>query len=241
MLVWVGLSALATVAAYASVTTDAAAYQTVEVTDGGTITGSVRYVGEPPAPKTIAVTKDPEVCGREKTATDLLVSPEKGIRNVVVRLSDVAQGKAFAKRRTVTVRQKGCEYSPRVSLFPAGTRVRIENADGILHHTNTQSEANPSFTVAQPGYRRVMEKRIDEPEMPIRIRCDVHAWMGAWWISQEHPYYALSDAKGAFTLADVPPGAYTLEAWHESLGRVSRKVTVAPKTTLEVTLEMTRH
>jgi hypothetical protein len=86
-----------------------------------------------------------------------------------------------------------------------------------------------------------MEKRIDEPEMPIRIRCDVHAWMGAWWISQEHPYYALSDAKGAFTLADVPPGSYTLEAWHESLGRVSRRVTVAPKKTLEVTLEMTRH
>ena len=241
MLVWIGLSALATVASSTSLATDARAYQTIQVIDGGTITGSVRYIGDPPAPKTIAVTKDPEVCGREKTASDLLVSPEKGIRNVVVRLTDVTQGKALPKPRTVTVRQKGCEYSPRVSLFPAGSRVRIENEDGILHNTNTQSEANPSFTLAQPKYRRVMEKRIEEPEMPIRVRCDVHSWMGAWWISQEHPYYALTDTNGAFTLGDVPPGTYTLEAWHESLGKVSRKVTVAPKSLLDVQLEMTRH
>jgi hypothetical protein len=241
MLVWVGLSALAAVTAYASLATDAAAYQTIQVTDGGAITGIVRYVGEPPTPKTIAVTKDPEVCGREKTATDLLVSPEKGIRNVVVRLTDIAEGKPMAKLRTVTVRQKGCEYSPRVSLFPAGSRVRIENEDGILHNTNTQSEANPSFTLAQPKYRRVMEKRIEEPEMPIRVRCDVHSWMGATWISQEHPYYTLSDANGAFTLTDVPAGTYTLEAWHESLGTISRRVTVAPKSMLDVKLEMTPH
>lgn len=241
MLVWIGLSAVAIVAGGASLATEPLAYQAIQVPEGGTIKGAIRYAGEPPPPKTIAVTKDPEVCGHEKTAADLLVSPEKGIRNAVVRLTDITQGKPLPKPKTVTLRQKGCEYSPRVAIFPAGSRVRIENEDGILHNTNTQSEANPSFTVAQPKYRRLIEKRISEPEMPIRIRCDVHSWMGAWWISQEHPYYALTDPNGAFVLDNVPPGNYTLEAWHETLGRVSRKVSVAPNGVLDVTLEMTRH
>jgi hypothetical protein len=65
--------------------------------------------------------------------------------------------------------------------------------------------------------------------------------MGAWWISQEHPYYALTDVNGAYALDDVPPGNYTLEAWHETLGKVSRKVTVTANGVLDVTLEMTRH
>jgi hypothetical protein len=76
--------------------------------------------------------------------------------------------------------------------------------------------------------------------MPIRIRCDVHSWMAAWWVAQDHPYYALTDSDGAFALDDVPPGTYTLEAWHETLGTVRRTVTVPARGVLDVTLDMTR-
>jgi hypothetical protein len=75
--------------------------------------------------------------------------------------------------------------------------------------------------------------------MPIKVRCDVRSWMSAWWISQDHPYYALTDDHGAFTLADVPPGNYTLEAWHETLGKTTAAVTVAANAVARVTLEMT--
>ncbi|MEO6027488.1 MAG: carboxypeptidase regulatory-like domain-containing protein [Candidatus Binatia bacterium] len=217
------------------------AYQAVAVVDGGSVTGTVTFKGTVPPRATIAVTKDPEVCGREKTASSLLVSPKKGIQNVVVRLKDIRAGKALAKTERVTVTQKGCEYAPRVVVFPAGSRVRIENEDGILHNTNATAEVNESFTVAQPKFRRVIEKRIEEPEMPpIRVRCDVHSWMASWWISQEHPYYAVSDADGAFTLTDIPPGDYTLESWHETLGTVTQKIAVAAKTPLHVSVEMTK-
>lgn len=216
------------------------AYQATSVENAGAVRGAVRYVGDVPKPATLAITKDPDVCGREKVAGDLLVSPARGIQNVVVRLADISAGKPLPKPHTVTLRQDHCEYTPRVAIFPAGSRVRIVNEDGILHNTNTRSEVNPSFTVAQPGFRRVFERTIDRPEMPIRIRCDVHSWMAAWWVAQEHPYYALTDNDGGFALDDVPPGTYTLEAWHETLGTVRRSVTVPAHGVLDVTLDMTR-
>ena len=77
--------------------------------------------------------------------------------------------------------------------------------------------------------------------MPIRIRCDVHSWMTAWWVVQEHPYYALTDTDGVFSLEEIPPGTYTLEAWHETLGTITRAVTVEPNGVLDVTLDMTPH
>lgn len=233
-------SAVAALAVLASSVAPSIAYEFAPFGDGGAIRGAVRWVGEVPQPAIIAITKDTDVCGHEKVAADLQVSPSKGIRNVVVRLRDITRGKPLAKPKTVRLRQKGCEYTPRIAIFPAGSRVRIENEDGILHNTNTRSEWNPSFTLAQPGFRRVFEKRIEKPEMPIRIRCDVHSWMAAWWVAQEHPYYALTDAEGAFALENVPPGTYTLEAWHETLGTITRSVTVAPRDVLEITLEMTK-
>ena len=116
----------------------------------------------------------------------------------------------------------------------------IRQGQPLLHNINTRSEANPSFTVAQLKFRRIVEKRIEEPEMPIRVRCDVHSWMGAVWVSHDHPYYAFTDAHGSFALDDVPPGTYTLEAWHETLGTVTHSVTVSPKGVADVMLEMTK-
>ncbi len=213
------------------------AYEAVAVADGGTIKGTVRYKGDPPAPARVAITADREVCGDEKTAQNLLVGPDKGIQNVVAYLFDIERGTAL-EPGTVTVDQKGCEYVPRVLLFPAGSKVKIRNSDGILHNTGILAEMNRTFTVAQPKSRRVVEKKIEKPEMPIKVQCDVHRWMRGWWIAQAHPYYALTDAAGRFTLSDVPPGTYTLALWHETLGRLRQTVSVAPKATSELTLEM---
>lgn len=215
------------------------AYQPIDVVDGGVIKGRITFQGKPPTPAKIAVTKDPEVCGRDKTASSLLVGPDNGIQNVVVRLLGIQRGRKLPEPADVTFDQKDCEFVPHVLLFPAGSRVRIRNGDGILHNITINAETNPTFTVAQPKFRRVVEKKIEHPEMPIRVRCDVHSWMNAWWISQEHPYYALTNDTGAFTLGDVPPGDYTIEAWHETLGKVTTQVAVAPEDVVQVTLEMT--
>jgi len=82
---------------------------------------------------------------------------------------------------------------------------QILNSDGILHNVHTTSTANPSFNQAQPKFKKTIEVKIEKPEFPIKVQCDAHGWMHAWWVSEDHPYYAVTDAKGAFKIADVPP------------------------------------
>ena len=236
---WI-LGALALVASAMLVAT-ASAYEGIDVTDGGSISGDVKYNGEPPAPAKLPVTKDNEVCGKEKTSPDLIVGANKGIQNVVVRLANIQKGKKLAPAATNPVfDQKGCEYTPHVLAFPAGSTIDILNSDGILHNVHTTSTANPSFNMAQPKFKKKIESKVEKPEMPIKVQCDAHGWMHAWWISQEHPYYAVTDANGAFKIADVPPGDYDLELWHETLGKQTQKVTVKAKEDAKVSAQMAK-
>jgi hypothetical protein len=217
------------------------AYEGGAVANGGTISGTVTFDGEPPAPEKLAVTKDNAVCGESKTSPDLIVGSDKGIQNVVVRITNIAKGKAMTVPTTnPTFDQKGCEYSPHVLLFPAGSTIDILNSDGILHNVHTTSTANPAFNQAQPKFKKTIQKKIDKPEMPIKVACDAHGWMHAWWISQDHPYYALTDAKGAFEMKDVPAGDYDVEFWHETLGKHTEKVTVAAGGTMTLAVKMSK-
>jgi len=234
---------LGAVATLAAVTLAAAAlaYEGGAVAEGGSISGEVKYQGDPPAPAKIAVTKDNEVCGKEKTSPDLIVGADKGIANVVVRITNIQKGKALTVPTTnPTFDQKGCEYMPHVLAFPAGSTISIQNSDGILHNVHTTSIANPSFNQAQPKFKKVIEAKIEKPEMAIKVQCDAHGWMHAWWISEDHPYYAVTDVKGAFKIADVPPGDYELEIWQETLGKQTQKVTVKAKEDSKVSVSMTK-
>jgi hypothetical protein len=217
------------------------AYEGVDVADGGTISGDVKYNGDPPAPAKLAVTKDNEVCGKEKNSPDLVVGANKGIQNVVVRITNIQKGKKMVPASPNPVfDQKGCEYLPHVLAFPAGSTVDILNSDGILHNVHTTSTANPAFNQAQPKFKKKIEAKFDKPEMPIKVQCDAHGWMHAWFISQDHPYYAVTDANGAFKLSDVPPGDYELELWHETLGKQTQKVTVKAKEDTKVSMQMAK-
>jgi plastocyanin len=217
------------------------AYEATAVTGGGKISGVVRYQGDPPAPAKLAVTKDTEVCGKEKTSPDLLVGPDKGIANAVVRISNIQKGKKLEPpAKNPVFDQKTCEFHPHVLAFPAGSTIEITNSDGILHNIHTTSEKNPAFNQAQPKFKKVIEKKIEQPEMPIKVQCDAHGWMHAWWISQEHPYYAVTDDKGAFTLVDVPPGDYEVEVWQEVLGKQTQKASVKGGDEAKVTFEMVK-
>jgi hypothetical protein len=75
------------------------------------------------------------------------------------------------------------------------------------------------------------------PEI-IRVDCDLHPWMRAWVVVAEHPFYALTNDQGEFTLANVPAGQYTIQVWHERLGTVGRAVTVNDAAATTVTVEM---
>jgi plastocyanin len=201
-------------------------YQAETVSNGGTITGVVKYGGPPPKPAQFQIGKDKDVCGAHLIYDQsLVVAPDGGVANAVVTITDIAKGKDFVSDNSVAFDQKGCEYRPHVIAFPAGATVEIINSDGILHSIHTESKINPVFDMAQPGFKRTIAIKVDKPEV-IKVTCDAHNWMEGWWYVTGNPYYALTDAHGRFTLTDVPAGTYTLAVWQEKLGVIKRKVTV---------------
>ena len=191
--------------------------------NGGTISGTVKFDGTPPAPRKVEVTKDKEVCGlKPHFEEELVVGSGGGIANAVVVLKDA---KGTVKPADVNFDQKGCDYVPHVLAFPAGSTVNIINSDGILHNIHTASKVNPAFNMAQPKFKKVIKQTVEKPEI-IKVNCDAHGWMHGWWYVTDTPYYAVTDDSGNFTIKDVPPGTYTIEVWQEKLGTQDQKVDV---------------
>ncbi len=205
----------------------AMAYEGGAVSAGGSISGMVKLQGAAPAAKVVEITKDKEVCGAhgEIKSEEVVVGAGGGLANAVVSITNIAKGKPM-EARTPELDQVGCKYVPHVLTFPAGSSVKIKNSDGILHNIHTYSTKNPSVNLAQPKFKKEMQQKFDQPET-IKVTCDAHGWMLGWFVSQDHPYYAVTDANGGFKLTDVPAGEYELKVWHEKLGEKTAKVTVA--------------
>jgi plastocyanin len=205
---------------------------------GGAIKGTVRYTGSALDSKKVAVTVDQYVCGKEKDAEDLVLARDRGIRNTVVWLQTGPPGAKWeGPLSPVQMDQKECVFVPRVVVVPAGGTVEFLNNDRLLHNLHSAvSRENPAFNRTQPKGRTVpiVFKR---PEI-IRVDCDLHPWMRAWVVVTEHPFYALTNDQGEFALANVPAGQYTLAVWQESLGTVTRAVTVGDTAVTTVTVEM---
>ena len=223
-------------AMFALPATSMAQYKGGDVKDGGSISGTVKFKGTAPAPKKLEVSKDKEVCGKSPKVDQSLVVNNGNLANAVVTITDIKTGKKIDAKK-LTLDQKGCEYQPHVLAFPVGTTVEILNPDGILHNVHSYSKANSPFNMAQPKFKKTLDVKIDKPEA-IEVKCDVHGWMQGWLVATESPYVAVTDNSGNFKLTDVPPGSYTVEVWHEKLGKNTQKVSVKAKEDAKVSFEV---
>ncbi|MBI3989902.1 MAG: carboxypeptidase regulatory-like domain-containing protein [candidate division NC10 bacterium] len=204
----------------------------------GTISGMVKFTGTPPPPKKIPVTKDTAKCGEEKPSEELIVGKGGGLRNAVVSLVGVTT-QPWTPAKNPVVDQKTCQFIPHVVIVPSGGSLDILNSDGILHNIHTYSTKNPTINKAQPGFKKKMTERFAQPEI-VKVTCDAHPWMIGWIVVTEHPYYAVTDDRGSFTLANVPPGTYKLKVWHETLGEVTKDVTIKAGEEAKVTVELAK-
>jgi plastocyanin len=214
-----------------------AQYQEGAVSDGGSISGTVKFKGNAPAPKKLDVGKDKEVCAKTPKMDQSLVVNNGNLANAVVMITDIKKGKKSEVKK-VTLDQNGCEYKPHVLAFQAGSTVEILNPDGILHNVHSYSKVNSPFNVAQPKFKKTLEQKIEKPEAPFQVKCDVHGWMEGWLVPAPSPYFAVTDNSGNFKLTDVPAGTYNVEVWHEKLGKSSQKVTVKAKEDAKATFEL---
>lgn len=192
------------------------------------LTGSVLYNGKLPERSKVPVTIDQYICGKEKDAEDLVIGPKRGVQNAVVWLENPPAGAKWpAQPAKLEMDQKGCVFVPRVLVVPVGSTVDFLNSDRLLHNLHSQSKHNPSFNRTQPQ-NRTIPITFTKPEL-VTITCDLHSWMKSWVVVAEHPFYAVTDAAGAYRIANVPPGRYKLRMWQEALGETTREVVVGPQ------------
>jgi plastocyanin len=208
---------------------------TPRVASGGSLKGTVILKGAAPEQRKLPVTIDQYVCGKEKSAEDLVLSPQGGIRNAVVWLENPPPA-AAAPPPATAMDQKECVFAPRVVVVAAGGRIDFLNSDRLLHNLHSTPNANPSFNRAQPKGRTI-PITFPHPEI-IRVSCDLHSWMRGWVVVAEHPFYVVTDAEGRFALPGLPPGRYTVRIWQERLGTISKEIIVGDADPTTVTLEM---
>jgi len=201
------------------------------------IKGKVVVDAPVPPQKKIEVTIDQYVCGNEKEAGDLLVSPQRELRNAVVWLENpptTAAGPAQPPK--LEIDQNGCAFVPRIVIVPAGGTVDFLNSDRLLHNIHATPKLNVAFNRTQPK-NRTIPVTFAKPEI-VKINCDLHSWMAAWVVVAAHPWYAITGADGQFAFDNLPPGQYNLQVWHERLGTVPASVTVTEQQPGRVTVEM---
>ncbi|HYG91489.1 MAG TPA: carboxypeptidase regulatory-like domain-containing protein [Azospirillum sp.] len=214
----------------------ASAYQTATVADGGTIQGKVVFNG--PVPKRMIIpTKDQEVCGNPREEPEILVGPGNGVREAIVYLEGIATGKPWpTAEKAPELDNRQCRFQPHVQVIQPG-KITVVNSDPMLHNTKAFYGRRTAFNIALPN----KDQRIDA-ELPrtgtVRIECDAHGWMRGWVHVAETPYYAVTGEDGTFSIADVPPGNYTLVVNQPAVPPMQIPVTVKPKETSQVAVEL---
>ncbi|HEY6908292.1 MAG TPA: hypothetical protein VI356_02915 [Myxococcales bacterium] len=176
------------------------------------LTGRVT-VSNPAGPRIVRVSVDKKFCGLERAAADLEVSAGGGLANAVVSLENPPPG-ALPAPAEVEIAQSACTYRPHIALVVPGSAIRFTNADPVAHQVRLAA-AEMSQNAIQTRNTLTTRKFTTPGEYP--VRCDLHPWMSAWAVVMKHPYYAVTDSDGHFSL-DVPPGRYKLRIWHEVLG-----------------------
>jgi plastocyanin len=207
----------------------------VDPATAGSITGRISFAGTPPAPTPIKMGADPycEKQGAAVTET-IVVGAGGGLSNVFVYVKDGLGSLRFPAPATpVMLDQKACRYVPRVFGVQAGQPIEIVNSDPTLHNVHAVAQANREFNMGQPMQRKDT-RTFSTREVMVPFKCDVHPWMNAYAGVLDHPFYAVTAAEGRFELKGLPPGTYTVEAWHETLGTQTETVTIGEKETRDV-------
>jgi plastocyanin len=196
----------------------------------GNVTGKVNFGGTPPKRDAIKMNADPKCAkaneGKQVLNDVVVVNDNKTLADVFVYVKEGVKTPPPADTTPVTFDQRACMYIPHVVALRVGQPLKILNSDNTMHNVHSLSKSNPGFNNAMPTQGQVIEKKFAKPETMIRVKCDVHTWMNAFINVMEHPYYAVSDNKGGFTIKDLPAGEYTLEAVHGKLGAKTAKVKV---------------
>ena len=207
--------------------------------NSGGIKGHIRLKGKAPGNPVIRMGIDPMCAklnaGKRPVQETVVASLDGSLANVFVRLEGSFPASPVPTE-PVSIDQQGCIYIPRVVGARVGQTLQVRNSDALLHNVHGHSTRANVFNVAQPVAGIVTKFPLKQEEIMLRVGCDVHRWMNAFVGIVSHPYFATSGAAGTYAITGVPPGAYSIETWHEQYGVLTQKVRVTAGSTSVIDL-----
>lgn len=194
----------------------------------GTVSGKVTYTGTPPKMKPIDMSKEPNCVKAHPTPVmteNVVTGPGNALQYVVVFISAGDQGSS-ADTQPVRLDQKGCQYLPHVLTMQVNQPLVIYNDDPHSHNIHPLPKLNAEWNKSQPPGTPPINTKYDKAEF-IPVKCNVHPWMHGYFVVLNTPRHAVTDNNGEFSLKGLPPGKYTITAWHEQFGTQSQEVTIS--------------
>jgi len=201
------------------------------------IKGMVKFEGAPPKGKPISMAADPS-CAKQHSGTvstlEVVTDSKGGLENVLVFISDGLGDRTFdPPKEPVVISQKGCLYQPRVMAVQANQPIEVVNDDPTSHNIHPMPANNREWNKAElPGAK--VEEAFAREEIAIPVRCNIHPWMRGYIAVLKNPYFAVTKPDGSFDLPNLPPGTYTVKAWHEKLGMATQTITIGANQTREL-------
>lgn len=202
---------------------------------GGKVTGTIKLDGQPAHQRAIDMSKDP-VCskaheGKPVTTENVVVGPNNGLANVVVYISQGLPESAAnqAPSEPAAIDQKGCVYQPHIVALNVNQHMKVITDDPTAHNIHPMPAAgggNIGWNKSQPPGSPPFDVTWKAEEIAIPVKCNIHPWMHSYIAVVKGPF-GVSNGSGAFSIENVPPGTYTLTAWHEIYGTQTQKITVA--------------
>jgi plastocyanin len=218
----------------------------VDAGTAGSIAGRITFTGPRPAVESLRMGSDPACmpnAGPNPQSDAALVSENGGMKNAFVYIKDgLDPAYGFdAPTTSVTLTQHGCKYVPHVLGVRVGQPIEILNDDATLHNVHALPLSNQEFNQAQLVKGSRMTKTFTVPEVMVRFKCDVHGWMNSYVGVMTHPFFAVTNADGAFEIKGLPPGTYTIGVWTEKFGTQTQQVTIAEHQAQTVSLAFAAH
>jgi hypothetical protein len=204
---------------------------------GATVRGNVRFEGKVPPGKAISMAADPS-CAQQHPAPvmaqEVMADAKGDLQNVIVFVSEGLGDRTYdPPSQPAVVEQKGCMYQPHVLAVRANQPLQLVNDDPTSHNIHPQPANNREWNKAEPPGSKI-EEAFAREEIAIPVKCNVHPWMRGYIAVFKHPYFAVTGKDGAFDLGNLPPGTYTIKAWHEKLGTSTQTVTISANEAKEI-------
>jgi len=195
-------------------------YEVIEFKNGGSLSGKAIFKGDNiPQDETLTLTSEQDLCGDTLPAKKYVINSNKEIKNVIVYLADIRAGRKTPPD-PVIIDNIICAFEPLVSVGFLGNVVINRNTDPVLHNFHGYIRKRTTYNIAIPEKGMDVERQMKGLGL-MTLRCNPHPWMRAYVYIFNHPYAAVTNEKGEFSIIDIPAGSYEVRAWHEGFGDIS--------------------